>query len=340
VDSLRNQWAPLGAGQQPGFSDTGDLWGVFTGHELIEVDRFQMFRYHLASDTWTAGAAPPDVWAGAWAGGRLLAVASNSTSVVHAWSPATDAWTAINAAGAPSYRDGATSFWTGSELWIFGGSPASGAAAGNDGARFKPSGSSGGTWTAIPPIAAGAPLRTGHTALWTGTELLVWGGKDPRTGLLVEGGARYDGSRWSAMSSAGAPSARQGHSAVWTGSKLIVWGGADGAFKGLADGKIYLPAEDRWVAMAAPPISARYLHTAIWTGSRMIVWGGYGDGAASAWSDGAIYNPATDAWVAASGAGSPTARGGHAAKWTGTGMLVFGGSLPNWGALNTLDVLR
>lgn len=64
-----------------------------------------------------------------------------------------------------------------------------------------------------------------HTAVWTGSVLLVWGGKD-KTGPL-NSGVRYDPATdtFSAMSSVNAPTARSGHTAVWTGTRMIVWGG-------------------------------------------------------------------------------------------------------------------
>jgi hypothetical protein len=62
-----------------------------------------------------------------------------------------------------------------------------------------------------------------HTAVWTGTEMLVWG-EDPI-------GGRYDPATdtWSAMSTASQPSDRIYHSAVWTNGLaspvMAVWGG-------------------------------------------------------------------------------------------------------------------
>jgi len=64
-----------------------------------------------------------------------------------------------------------------------------------------------------------------HTAVWTGSEMIVWGGHND-TGQLNTGG-RYDPStdNWVATSTTNAPSQRFLHTAVWTGSEMIVWGG-------------------------------------------------------------------------------------------------------------------
>ena len=65
-----------------------------------------------------------------------------------------------------------------------------------------------------------------HTAVWTGSEMIVWGGYDG--GNVLNTGGRYNPSTdsWTATSTTNAPAARTDHTAVWTGSEMIVWGGA------------------------------------------------------------------------------------------------------------------
>src|SRR5207253_4442205 len=80
-------------------------------------------------------------------------------------------------------------------------------------------------WTAT--TTTNAPIaRTGHTAVWTGSEMIVWGGSNNNIGSLNTGG-RYNPNTdgWIATSTANAPLARNAHVAVWTGSEMIVWGG-------------------------------------------------------------------------------------------------------------------
>ena len=77
------------------------------------------------------------------------------------------------------------------------------------------------TWQ---PTLSPYPSRVFHTAVWTGSEMIVWGGFDfssyPNTG------ERYDPATdtWTATATTNAPSARINHTAVWTGSEMIVWG--------------------------------------------------------------------------------------------------------------------
>ena len=81
------------------------------------------------------------------------------------------------------------------------------------------------TWTATSTTNAPS-ARAGHTAVWTGSEMIVWGGGASGPTYLNTGG-RYNPSTdsWTATSTTNAPGARSGHTAVWTGSEMIVWGG-------------------------------------------------------------------------------------------------------------------
>ena len=132
------------------------------------------------------------------------------------------------------------------------------------------------TWT---PTSAPPDGRVGHTAVWTGSEMIVWGGFQPANlfGPAFNTGGRYDPStdNWTTTSLAHAPAGRNEHTAVWTGSEMIVWGGND-LHNNLKTGGRYNPSTDSWTATSttnAP--SPRSGHTAVWTGNQMIVWGGY-----------------------------------------------------------------
>jgi hypothetical protein len=112
-----------------------------------------------------------------------------------------------------------------------------------------------------------------HTAVWTGSEMIVWGGQTG--GSHFSDGGRYHPAlnSWTAISAAGAPGVRGFHTAVWTGSEMIIWGGS--TLPNLNDGARYNPAANVWTPTSttgAP--AARFDHTAIWTGREMIVWGG------------------------------------------------------------------
>jgi N-acetylneuraminic acid mutarotase len=173
--------------------------------------------------------------------------------------------------------------------------------------------------------------RTGHTAVWTGTEMIVWGGFNAATWL--NNGGRYNPATnsWTSISLVQAPVGRTVHSAVWTGSEMIIWGGFNG--DSLNSGGRYKPGTDTWVntnLVNAP--SDRGSHTAVWTGSEMIVWGGFQHQVGTS-NTGSRYNPVNDSWTAISTTNAPAGRASHTAVWTNTEMIVWAGS--NDAFLNT-----
>ena len=100
------------------------------------------------------------------------------------------------------------------------------------------------TWT--PTSVINVPLaRIEHTAIWTGSEMIVWGGIDDS--LYLNTGGRYNPATdsWMTTSTADAPTPRIAHTAVWTGSEMVVWGGHDGTLANT--GARYNPAADGWI---------------------------------------------------------------------------------------------
>ena len=184
----------------------------------------------------------------------------------------------------------------------------------------RPGGCIDETWTGTSTTNAPA-ARASHTAVWTGSEMIVWGGYG---GSYLNTGGRYDPSTdsWAAISTGNAPSARAGHTAVWTGNEMIVWGGDDG--HSLNTGGRYNPATNTWTPTSTTnaPVG-RLFHTALWSGNQMVVWGGWGE---VEFNTGGRYDPSTDSWTATSTISAPAARLDHSAVWTGSEMIVWGGS--------------
>ena len=81
--------------------------------------------------------------------------------------------------------------------------------------------------------------------MWTGSEMIVWGGDD---GFSVNTGGKYNPATdtWTATNTATAPIGRIFHTAVWDGSEMIVWGGWN-EFE-LRSGGRYNPGTDSWAA--------------------------------------------------------------------------------------------
>jgi N-acetylneuraminic acid mutarotase len=287
-------------------------------------------------DTWTATAGPPDsrsshtaIWTGSemivWGG--LGSLGSTDLDSGARYNPSTDTWAVTSAVNAPTARAYHTAVWTGSEMIVWGGYSQGGGGVLNTGGTYNPSLDS---WTATSTTDAPTG-RENHTAIWTGSEMIVWGGYDT-SGFVANTGGKYNAgtNSWIATSTTNAPVARSGHTAAWTGSEMIVWGGYDNNTD-VNTGARYDPGTNDWTATStinAP--SGRSNHTAVWTGSEMIIWGGSGD-----LNTGGRYNPNTDSWTATASGNAPDGRFVHTAVWTGNEMIIWGGYSFAVGLLNT-----
>jgi N-acetylneuraminic acid mutarotase len=312
-------------------------------------------RYDPSTDSWTATnttSAPSgrDFHTAVWTGSEMIIWGGlngfgGDLNTGGRYNPSTDSWTATSTSGAPVARESHTAVWTGSEMIIWGGvglggelntdrpynrnspsgpptptpTPTPGPGTGG---RYDPSIDS---WTATGTINA-PNARSAHTAVWTGTEMIIWGGYGDATGI-TNTGARYDPSNdsWTATSTTNAPVGRELHTAVWTGGEMIVWGGG-GCVLGcsLNTGGRYHPSTDSWTATGTTNAPAtRFEHTAVWSGSEMIVWGGR-DGFVY-YDTGGRYNPSTDSWTATRTTNASSARSTHTAVWVGSEMIVWGG---------------
>ena len=316
---------------------------VWTGAEMIVWGGapYQVSggRYYPALDGWaptSTGAGMPSPRAqfpAIWTGTEMIVWGGRSsqgdTDTGGRYNPNTDTWTPTSLIDAPAARSDHTAVWTGSEMIVFGGLNDMALQVQDTGARYNPANES---WT-VMPLAPHAGVF--HTAVWAGDEMIVWGGFG--WGLAENSGMRYRpaSGTWASMSVTGAPEARGNHSAVWTGTEMIVWGGeSSNPTLCFANGGRYDPEADTWApsSLAAPILSRKY-HTAIWTGTEMIVWGGFNACNGSRPPDGAVYDPASDSWRTTTLVGAPPPRNFHAAVWTGSEMIVWGGLFP--GALNT-----
>lgn len=297
---------------------------------------------------WTALPAPAmpaarEYHSGLWTGSELIVWGGSSTSTEYNSGGRYNltSWTATDTSDpdTPSARRSHSAVWTGTEMIVWGGNsdynyPDGGMLA--TGGRYNPTTN---TWATVSTVNA-PTARMDHTAVWTGTEMIVWGGystfsSQPNTG------ARYNPATdtWTAMTTTNAPLGRAFHTAIWTGSRMIVWGGWNqGASpRYLGDGKAYDPATDTWTNVSATGApTARGNHGAVWLSSKMVVWGGqYGAVTPTTRrGDGGIYDPATDTWTPVGTSGAPEARTYHRVDDNGSAMYVWGGEGAS-GYLNT-----
>jgi N-acetylneuraminic acid mutarotase len=191
---------------------------------------------------------------------------------------------------------------------------------------------------AAPPwfisTAPGAPSsRSAPAGVWTGQELLIWGG-NVGLGIDSASGGRYrpDLDQWQDISTVNPPAARQQHCAVWSGQEMLVWGGISSNAYVNAGGR-FNPTSQLWTAMSLSNAPAgRKGFVAVWAGSQLVVVGGQNGSGLLA--DAALYDPVADQWTTLVLSNAPAARSLATAVWTGTRLLVWGGQ-NELGALNT-----
>jgi N-acetylneuraminic acid mutarotase len=166
------------------------------------------------------------------------------------------------------------------------------------------------------------PEWNGFEGVWTGDQLVLWGGGPNSSSRFSRRGAVYDPTIGTWQRTAPAPIAgRDAHAMGWTGSEVIVWGGSN-AETDLADGAAYNPSTDTWREIAPAPLTQRQWMPIVWTGAEIVVWGGSSFSINRA--DGAAYDPVNDSWRKLPR--SPLRpRHYHSAVWSGSEVVVFGG---------------
>jgi hypothetical protein len=223
---------------------------------------------------WTKLPTPPLVRGGVsllWAGSELLAwggckslrrdgCVPSSKGV--AFDPGAGGWEPIeDAPRAGAYAD---AVWTGEEA-IFVHA---------EGSRLVAQGydpSSRG-WRKLPraPVQA----RWGAVLVWTGSEVILWGGGKPGEATALNGAA-YDPARnrWRRIKKA--PIALNQMDAVWTGTEMLVLGSLlndrNIAATETAVGAAYDPDRDEWRNFAPSRLSPQAT-AAAWTGERLLAW--------------------------------------------------------------------
>src|SRR5207244_9619931 len=83
------------------------------------------------------------------------------------------------------------------------------------------------TWTATS--LANAPAgRIYHTVVWTGSEMIVWGGGNFNTDFNTSGKCNYDTDSCTSTSTTNAPAGQSEHTEAWTWTDMIIIGGGGG----------------------------------------------------------------------------------------------------------------
>lgn len=240
-DPATDEWAPIAPAPIPGRSGHGAVWvqgrmvvwGGGTEGGKASADGAS---YDPATDAWTVlPAAPLDARVGhravatahrmlVWGGSSGEGQGGKYFADGAVYSPATNGWTPM--AAFPEIREGAgrenfSSVWTGESMLVWGGySRNSGCNPCNheDGAVYDLAND---RWTLMSPSVLSG--RGAHRAVWTGREMVVWGGFN--TTELGDGAAYNPASDTWRPVPAAPLLPRQGQAMVWSGDGAVIWGG-------------------------------------------------------------------------------------------------------------------
>ncbi len=333
-----------------GGASTPQTLGMASGGPVISRGR----RYNLADNTWSDMAFPnmeigsPMSYTGVWTGSEMIIWGGGMIGMpprAGRYNPSTNSWLSLPALPSGQLQLGdseASAVWTGTRMILWGGTSAG--MLSNAGYSFDPAANAGaGSWTPISTTGA-PPARTRHYAVWSGAEMIVWGGQamsttPPIMNVLQNDGGRYNPAddTWLPISATGMPAPRMEATASMAGDKLLIWAGvqadpsgAPSSWKYHKHGSTYDLVSNTWSAVTNGSPAPRYGHTAVWTGTDLIVWGGTATSMAAngidpTFNDGARFNAATGVWTTLPALNAPTGRYGHTAVWTGTEMIIWGG---------------
>ncbi|MEN3940926.1 hypothetical protein WJU23_06515 [Prosthecobacter sp. SYSU 5D2] len=311
--------ANLQASGQSGVTSGGVVLSPVENNTALLAAGYTKLPYEIPTDKWESQNAIANLsWIApsneaVWTGSEMLVWGNKYSNQGLRHDPQAGTWQLLSTVGAPQAREQHVQIWAGNKMMVWGGeieAPTSPRV--RSGGLYDPALNA---WTATSEEGAPAP-RYSPTAVWTGSEVIIWGGRSVTSGYHNDG-ARYNPATntWLPVSTQFAPIGRFDHMAVWTGSEMIIWGGQDSSNLPLGQGARYNPTTDQWRPMnQSGPLSLSYdLNNVVWTGNEMIIVSSYGSGA---------YNPVTDTWKSFSRKNEPVF-GRALAVWTGKEILVW-----------------
>jgi len=264
-----------------------------------------------------------------WDGHEMLVVVSQfdqktCSETLLSYDPATDAWSTVSDVPVPKgcYEGTDKAVWTGEELILWGISNAA----------YDPATDA---WRKLPDPPGGAGDGGPSVVVWTGTQMLGWGGGC--CDQQIAGGAAYTPATDSWRLLPKSPLAGRHAAGAWTGEEMIIAGGEGyaGFSPGgephvvhFADAAAYDPATRSWRRLPSMPIGRgggyyTVTYDAVWDGSEMIVVGGTQTGSDRPLARGVAYDPSTNRWRWLPPMAFP--RESFVADWIGDQLIVWGG---------------
>lgn len=206
-DPATNTWTAISTTNAP--TARRDYSAVWTGTKMIVWGGWYPWSnatdgaaYDPATNTWTAISttnAPTARFAhsAVWTGSKMMiwgGAANFSGSFLNTggmYDPATNTWSTITTTDAPAARESwyvsHSAVWTGDKMLIWGGrSDMDNDVYINTGSAYDPATN---TWSPLSTTDAPS-VRGYHSAVWTGSKMLIWGGWDTNylnTGGIIDG---------------------------------------------------------------------------------------------------------------------------------------------------------
>ncbi len=231
----------------------GNSKACYVNNKLLVFTQDTLFSYSRVTDSWSRlfitdpviqqiiGSTQHVLWTGTQV---LLWDPVNKKGVKY--DPIANTWNTMSEINAPDARIGSKAIWTGTEMIIWGGRNNATGTYFNTGSRYNPITNS---WITIP-VPSGFAGRTDFAIVWTGNQMIIWGGKrtdlrnmtvvNPCFGSPSNYFFNYDSvtnygdgrmyspefNNWAIMSSVNSPVHRYGASAIWADYQLVIAGGA------------------------------------------------------------------------------------------------------------------
>jgi hypothetical protein len=150
-------------------------------------------------------------------------------------------------------------------------------------------------WTTLPL----APIhpRGDAAGVWTGSQLLVWGGRSGQSHYFANGASYIPSTKtWTTLPHAPL-TGRSNPASVWTGSVWFVWGGTAGKSgkQRLTDGAVYDPATKTWTPLPSAPVS-RYRDAQAFLVGSDVVLVSTSEAASARTLRADLYDPGTNTW--------------------------------------------
>jgi len=277
-------------------------------------------RYNPSSNIWSAMSTTPNAPIGGsgyksvWTGNQIFVWRGSNYPYTTGldgglYNPTTDIWTTVSGTNCPPARGDTSALWDGSEVLVWGGTGMDNVftpIAENTGGRYNPATN---IWSAMSTTNSPS-ARFSHCAVWTGSEMLVFGGRDYNPSVLMTDGGRYNPSTdtWTTMASYPIDASWGGEwQCVWSGTEMIAmtvrsnnnWSGFDYPIASEHLAGRYNPLTNNWQTFTIKENTYRWKASTVWTGSEMIIWGGGSTGNyydEQLYTGGIRYNPSTSTW--------------------------------------------